>query len=457
MYQKTTKTEAGADFNSAMEQKPLEKRAILKNHKSRRNLKVLMLLFFLLPVSLFAQKNGKTGFIFVNGNSNWGKDYKVIYYVDPLHVKSNSLKIGDIITHVDGVSTYQIDNAKFTNLCRGEVGSEAEFTVLRMGNPNPVKVRITRKLDEGYPAELDYALKIIDMNWKSNDLSGWKIIHSGSNNQYQALSDREIDFFNYRTFDFEYTSQKQPLEEKNLAAVVEKILESKGLTRDRENPDMLVLLDFFSDKKEQYIPPTEQIQTRYRTHYNVFTKRYESRQYISSSTEGDYTKTEYLTSLDIIFMDAKKAKDGNSNVPPVIWSASYENISYNKPVILSEAQNCYPVMLNFYPFVGWQYDFAYCDWGIYVDTKYSKTIAKVLPNSFAEKIGLQKDDIIQLINFVNFQKMKDPSITSLMFAISNTHIGQIKVKRNGKTKSFKLNKNMQPPVKRIVITLPAKE
>ncbi|MDR1113189.1 MAG: DUF4136 domain-containing protein, partial [Bacteroidales bacterium] len=247
-------------------------------------------------------------------------------------------------------------------------------------------------------------------------------------------------------------SQNQPLEEKKLAAVLEEILESKGLTRNKENPDLLVFLDFFSDKKEQYVPPTQHIQTRYRTVYNVWTKRYESRQYVTSSTEGDYTKTEYLISLDIIFMDAQKAKEDNSKVPPVIWSASYENISKEKPVLLNEVKNIYPVMLNFYPFVGWQYNFLYNDWGIYADHENQNRIAKVLPNSFAEKIGLQTGDIIKQLN-----KLKKIDFMFMFYGnyYCFNYYYKIKVERNGKTKSFKIT--YRPPTNRIVITLPSAE
>ncbi|MDR1347043.1 MAG: DUF5036 family protein [Prevotellaceae bacterium] len=59
MYQKTTKTKAGADFNSAMEQKPFEKRASLKSQKSRRNFlmtTLVVLCLFFSNTALFAHQ-----------------------------------------------------------------------------------------------------------------------------------------------------------------------------------------------------------------------------------------------------------------------------------------------------------------------------------------------------------------------------------------------------------------
>jgi nitrate reductase NapE component len=48
MYQKITKTRASTDVDSAMEQKPLEKRVSLKSQKSKVNIKSVFVIFFCL-------------------------------------------------------------------------------------------------------------------------------------------------------------------------------------------------------------------------------------------------------------------------------------------------------------------------------------------------------------------------------------------------------------------------
>jgi len=333
----------------AMEPETISKNGVSpKNQRSRENFYakqniLLLLLFICIPVFLFAQKNGTIGIYTINGNSNWGKGYKVITWVEPetneLYVKNNQLKYGDIITHVDGNNTYQMDATEFSNLCRGEIGTEAELTILRMGNVEPIKIRIERKPDYSVPGEYYFANEVVRQGGPTDSyrsFAGTISYFNKNNSDHQVLSDKEVDFWNYKTFDFEYNNQQQPLVEKDLASIIEKELESKGLRRDKDNPDILVFIDFYNDKKEQYVPPTEQLHTRYQTVYNPWTKRMETRQHIESSTTGNYTKSDYLTMLDIVFMDAEKAKDGNNKVPPVIWNAKFETTTSQGTTILTQ-------------------------------------------------------------------------------------------------------------------------
>jgi len=434
--------------------------------------KFFFLLVILTPFCLFAQKDGKIGIYTVTGNSNWGKGYQVIYWVEPetneLYVKNNQLKYGDIITHVNGIDIYRMDNTEFTNLCRGSVGSEVELTILRMGKIDPIKINIKRKKDIGVPGEFHFANYIINKDKYSGD--GIRRLTNNNNSVHQVQTDKEVDFLKYRTFDFEYTNQKQPLIEKELASIIEGILESKGLRRDKENPDILVFINFFSDKKEQYVPPTEQFSTRYKTVYNMWTKSYETRQYLESQTQGDYTKTEYLTLLEIAFMDAKKAKDGNNKVPPLIWNATYEYATNAKTTLINEAKVEYPLLLNSYPLISYQIDIEYDDWGLYVDNKSRKIITGFKLNSYAESLGLKEGDILKFaeVEFVcvggNSTKQRfsgDPifeiysgqrwSKNDYCFLSTPTKIG-VELSKNGKIKTFKFQG--KPSKKRIIMSLP---
>ena len=432
--------------------------------------KFFLSVLFLFPFFLFAQKKYDLGIAFQKGNSNWGKGYYFVSWIDP-NTSNNYLKYADIITHIDGINTLNMDEENFINLCQGEIGSQVELAVLRTGKVEPIKISVKRELPLNTLWGPYYFATKVDYSVGSTDRHGWFMrLSNNPESPHQILSDRDIDFLKYKTFDFEYINQKQPLLEKELAAIIEGILEEKGLVRDKENPDMLIFIDFFSDRKEQYVPPTEKITTRYETYYpyslilGLFTTHkdrhhYEERQQlIESTTVGDYTRTKYLTLLKIAFMDANKAKNIDNKVPPIIWDATYEFTSDVKTTILDDAKREYPLLLNSYPVISWQLNLAYYDWGIYVDKDNPNKIAKVIPDSFADKIGLQENDIVTMVGKKNklSNLYKDGPMFHLhLYDYLSRDISKITVKRNGKDKSFSITKkDFHPAIKRIIVSLP---
>ncbi len=427
--------------------------------------KPFFVILFMLPFVLFAQKQGDVGIAFSEGNNNWGKGYFFITWVDPNinenYIGNNYLKYADIITHVDGVDVHNIAREKFMDFCKGDVGSKVEFTVNRMGCPEPIKIAIKRKASLNALWGPYYFSTKINYNLGSSVRHSWIMRQTNdAESSHQILSDKEIDFLAYKTFDFEYTNQKQPLIEKELSSVIENILESKGLARDKENPDFLVFIDFFSDKKEQYVPPTEKLYTRYNTTYNIWTKSWETRKNIQSRTEGDYTRTEYLTVLKIAFMDANRTKLADNKVPPVIWEATYERTENEKTTILNKAKEEYPLLLKSYPVIAWQFDLAYNDWGIYVDRVNPNKIAKIIPGSYAEKIGLQENDIIVMVRKVDraasYREYKEsPMFYLFEYDKQLWSVYKIRVNRDGKNKTLSISyKDPQPSVERLKISLP---
>ena len=70
----------------------------------------------------------------------------------------------------------------------------------------------------------------------------------------EVYSDPETDLYGYATYDFEYTD-RNTLQQKEAAAALVPLLQKKNLRRDRENPDILIFLEFYSDRRDQYVPP----------------------------------------------------------------------------------------------------------------------------------------------------------------------------------------------------------
>ena len=178
-------------------------------------------------------------------------------------------------------------------------------------------------------------------------------------------------------------------------------------------------------------------------------------------------------------MDANKAKDVNNKVPPVIWEATYEFTSDAKTIILDDAKREFPLLLNSFPVISWQLNLAYYDWGIYVDKGNPNKIVKLIPDSFAEKIGLQENDIITMVRKENKSPKKyrydpmfiyhsynkglkpsqeykdDPMFHLHVYDYLSSYISKITVERGGKSKTIAIKSNApQPSLKRIVMSKP---
>jgi len=398
--------------------------------------------------------------VYVNkGTSNWGKGYFVVngcyeksYNIGTVYKeKTNDLRWLDIITHIDGVHVYNMSVEELDKLCAGPINTPVEFTILRMGQSKPLQINVIRNnnppssgdLGRRYIAELNY-----NNEWYSTDryprTGVYQIRVNGPNSEIQVMNDNEVDFFLYRTFDFEYTNQEDPLTEKEVTSVIQPVLESRGLIRDKDNPDILIFISFYLDKKEQYIPPTQQLTTRYRTDYNFWTKQYETKQYMETHTAGDYTKTEYLTLLKIVFMDAEKAKDGNNKVPPIIWQANYEKVSNAKPSI-TDAKSAYENMLISYPIISNEITYCYYDWEIDIDRKYIYTIYPK-PGGFADKLGLHDGDILDWVEYKSSGKTYKSHNMDVAVHMAKGYyfleqFKKVGITRNGKKMTFKIKKN----------------
>jgi hypothetical protein len=231
--------------------------------------------------------------------------------------------------------------------------------------------------------------------------------------------DPETDLMNFCTFDFEYTNEENPAFEKEVASSVQSYMERMGLKRDKENPDMLIFINFYTGTKENYVAPRSDITTRYRTEYNVWTRRNESRQYIESNTSGGYSVTRYLYLLQLSFLDAKAAQT-QSKVAPVIWRADFEKEYAQEQNSLNFADNaCWELIDYGYPFKEYgrfYFPYVYVDdtsnpkyrilpgrnryWfaGLSFNSNNLQEITFVAEGSPADQVGIKAGDIVTKID-----------------------------------------------------------
>lgn len=210
------------------------------------------------------------------------------------------------------------------------------------------------------------------------------------------LSDDSRNMEKYKTFDFDFLSNDDPLMEKRLAAMLETKLISLGLKRSQETPDLLIILSFYSGQKDQYVPPQQIVSTKIKSAFSWYWG-YVPVPVTESKTKEGYTQMTYLSNINLKFLDAKEIE--TSKTPPIIWSGSISQISFDKIFLTDQANEFFQMTLSQFPLV-WQQNAEkfisnnYAFTGILYLQGNFEFVADVIPGSPAAKAGIQKGDKI---------------------------------------------------------------
>jgi len=152
-------------------------------------------------------------------------------------------------------------------------------------------------------------------------------------NTYQmnlkVYSDPDVDLSSYRTYSIDYTNLDNRLLENQLFQVVgayfwvreKDFPQSHLLVKSDENPDVLITMDFYTRKREEYIPPKTVVTTRVE---NVWSSNlfgwggYAPVPITESQTTQGYTNVSYYRNIRLNFLDFKKLSGEEAlEVPPL--------------------------------------------------------------------------------------------------------------------------------------------
>jgi hypothetical protein len=180
------------------------------------------------------------------------------------------------------------------------------------------------------------------------------------------------------------------------------------------------------------VPPQQIISTKIHSYFNWYWGNIPVPVTESKTKEG-YTKVTYLTNINLKLLDAKAIS--TSKVPPVLWAASYSEVSPEK-VFISDCANrvfghlmlqfpkvvnetCKKMEENTYTYTGLIYDKSNLD-----------IIADVIPASPAYEAGIRKGDVIIKIsdrklqendNFVIYWKNRSDYHNALRYLFMRTY------------------------------------
>lgn len=374
---------------------------------------------------------------FKSDNYNWGKNYFVVSRVILMSPADMSgLRKNDIIKTINGEDVSSSNNLSelfnFTN---------DVLEVNRIGSNELIKISMQLPLE--YPKNAVDESDIIKYIFPSTNVlppeeKNWQ----EGTCKYNIFNDFEDDFFKYKTYDYVYINKQDPLLEKKNIQIIDKILSEKtNLTRDKQNPDFLISIDYFSGDKEQYVVPTQKISTTY-TYRNQYNYGYTKEQHINSKEEGNYYISKRTSLFKVTFLNANKYKTQINDA--AFWQGECEDIITNElakkvksdlPVYNADSfiKNAFTEMLEYsYPYVSkrlrWYYDNDawndnkiglvygrgiynnYFYTGICYDKETPNMVVFVYPGSPAHIGGIKRGDVVQTIIDNQNNKLKIPNI-----------------------------------------------
>jgi hypothetical protein len=226
----------------------------------------------------------------------------------------------------------------------------------------------------------------------------------------RAYKDADEPLASYRTFDFDYTNKTNPLLEKELFRQLENVLQVRGLTRVEKNPQIIISMDFFIGKKEQYTPPSTVTSTEIKSvwSYGQFGGNWGGLAslvpIVSSHTTSGYTTTSYYSNIRLNFLNHSKLVKGvKLETPPLIWIGESDSegvesdIRKIAPVMFGELMGEFPnqssktqkrcIVRCYYGGLG--LGFNQNDW---------RVVRYVEPFSVAEEHGIKPGDTIIKVN-----------------------------------------------------------
>lgn len=219
----------------------------------------------------------------------------------------------------------------------------------------------------------------------------------------KVYKDAEEALSSYRTYDFDHMNKSNPLLEKELFAQLEKALQARGLTRDKKNPQILITMDFYMGKKEQYTPPSTITSTKVDYYWNFWGFN-QPVPITSSTTTPGYTTTTYYANIRLNFLNrAKLTKGAKLPTPPLIWMGEADNegqgsdIRTIAPTLFNELAGEFPDTTAKAP----KRQVRFCRYGglgLGFDPKDWSRINQVEPSSVAAENGIKPGDRLLTVN-----------------------------------------------------------
>lgn len=220
------------------------------------------------------------------------------------------------------------------------------------------------------------------------------------------VSDSDIDFFDYNTYDFVLEGDDK-LTDKEIYETLAASFENRGLRRSQENPDLIFKMEksFSQNSNSTYVPETSQVVNTGSTTTswkdkkgNIHFNTYQNNQTIRT---GGYTRTTNTTSLHVLFVayDGKKYR-ANPESMPIVWKLDYNGFFQHFADMMGIMRTNVAYWCNSYPFAEQKFSYGIQTYGVVFNSYDDQTtgeIVDVLEGTDAYNKGLRAGDKIMKI------------------------------------------------------------
>lgn len=330
---------------------------------------------------------------------NWCPEYLTVteLYNYSMFLKvPKTLKVLSVITEINGKSTKGMSTNEFNKILADSTDIMLKY-ITKVNGKNQLYTSNIQKY-KGFG--------LIEYWRKSNAF--WP--------KGGVLSDADIDYFQYNTYDYVLNDDADQLEQKKLLGAFAEVLDKKGLKRDRENPDLYLYVTLYNDKKiETVYQPRQVTRSSSDSYGRVSTYSYSRSKDTYSRLSGNTNTTTvtedqgamrtYVSTDAYMQITVLDAKNTDKATAPKIWQYTFdERLDY--VMKLSDYESKIRYYGQMYPlgddghyvwrrYSGRDDDHDAYYYGMYV---YGKEITGIVPGSFGEKNGIKVGDTLKTDN-----------------------------------------------------------
>ena len=322
--------------------------------------------------------------------SNWAPEYLTVtntWNNMTFAPVTTNLKCMSVIVSVNGQDTRDMEESDFYRIIDSEEEEMLVYQTKVMGQNKEYKCTLKKRKG-----------KLLASTYPSAEIMP----------TVSLLSDSDIDFFKFNTFDYRLMGDDQ-LMDKTIMEVFAEHLKAKGLKRSTTAPDIYLYLTKDVNQKIEsvYVPSYTTTTTTGDTGIGISNFLGIRGVSVGGNTGKATTRTEEtgtmrtnVTADAYLELSVLEASKLNSDTPPVIWQLTYSEHKTSEIRLLEYVKEHLGKYMLQYPFHESMFGEYIATWGVLCENfAVNPTISDVVPGSKAEALGCKKDDVIKYVRY----------------------------------------------------------